>query len=358
MVMPCRKMQQPKEYEELTLDNYPTWASDIKIAFAARGILGTITPPVENGPQITQQMTYNALLMLRTSIHKDLKREYLFEENPLTLWTSLKNRYEQQKDIIYPDEQHEWNHLRIQDFKSVADYNHAVHNIYTKLRFCGKEPTDAEKIHKTLSTMHPSDRVLCNQYRKEQHQVYSQLILSLTQAEKYDELLLKNHHLRPVGSAPLPAVHNVQNNAPNNKWKFNGPPPGNPKNSTGRHGRKFNKNRRHKANKRACGNAPPPNGKERMCHKCGCNTHYAATSRTPKHLVDLYLKSIRENKQKESRYEAHFNQTTDDKKAGVLSLTSQDSPNNQALTQNVDIPPALDDMLIEYGSNDMYGDLV
>jgi len=173
MVMPCRKMQQPKEYEELTLDNYPTWASDIKIAFAARGILGTITPPVENGPQITQQMTYNALLMLRTSIHKDLKREYLLEENPLTLWTSLKNHYEQQKDIIYPDEQHEWNHLRIQDFKSVADYNHAVHNIYTKLRFCGKEPTDAEKIHKTLSTMHPSDRVLCNQYRKEQHQVYS-----------------------------------------------------------------------------------------------------------------------------------------------------------------------------------------
>ena len=79
----------------------------------------------------------------------------------------------------------------------------------------------------------------------------------------------------------------------------------------------------------------------------------------PKHLVALYQKSLKEGKQTgDKRYEAHFNQTTDDKKAGVSSLTSQDSPNNQALTQNVDIPPALDDMLIEYGSNYMYGDLV
>jgi hypothetical protein len=48
----------------------------------------------------------------------------------------------------------------------------------------------------------------------------------LTQAEKHDELLLKNHHKRPVGSAPLPEVHNVQKNT-KNKNKFYGPDPKN-----------------------------------------------------------------------------------------------------------------------------------
>ncbi|KAJ1288178.1 hypothetical protein BS78_02G070700 [Paspalum vaginatum] len=108
---------------------------------------------------------------------------------------------------MFPEADHEWNHLRIQDFKSVADYDHRVHDICTRLKFYDQETTDAEKIRKTLSTMHPADRVLTNQYRKENHQVYFQLIHSLTQAERHDELQLKNHHLRSVGSAHLPEVN-------------------------------------------------------------------------------------------------------------------------------------------------------
>jgi hypothetical protein len=57
--------------------------------------------------------------------------------------------------------------------------------------------------------MHSSHRALCNQYRKENHQVYSELIHSPIQAKKNDELLLKNHHLRHVGAAPLPEVHHA-----------------------------------------------------------------------------------------------------------------------------------------------------
>ena len=345
-----------KEYEELALDgsNYPSWATDIKISFASRGILSTISEPVQEGPVITEQMTYTALLMLRTSIHKDLKKEDLFEENPRVMWVALKERYEQQKEIILPTAEHEWNHLRFQDFKSVGEYNHEVHSICTRLRFCEKEPMDAEKINKTLSTMHPSDRVLCNQYRKERHQVYSQLIHSLTQAERNDELLMKNHRLLPVGSAPLPEVHNVQNNA-QNKRKFGGPPQGNPQNFPNgrRRNRNFIKNRRHKANKRARKNAPPTSQNARLCHKCGCDTHFAATCHTPKHLVDLYLKSVRDAKQKEKKYEAHFNQT---EKIGGSSSVPKESPNNNALSQDKNLPET-DDMLIEYNSNDMFGDL-
>ena len=81
-------------------------------------------------------------------------------ENPHELWKSLKERYEQQKELIWPEANHEWNHLLLQDFKSVADYNHAVHKICSKLKFCEKEPIDADKIEKTLSTILPFDRVL------------------------------------------------------------------------------------------------------------------------------------------------------------------------------------------------------
>ena len=86
-------------------------------------------------------------------------------ENPHELWVALKDRYEQQKELIWPEANHKWNHLCLQDFKSMTDYNHVVLRICSKLKFCGKEPTDVDKIEKTLSTMLPSDRVLQQQYK-------------------------------------------------------------------------------------------------------------------------------------------------------------------------------------------------
>jgi hypothetical protein len=49
--------------------------------------------------------------------------------------------------------------------KYIEDYNHIVHKICAKLSFCEKEPSDEDKIEKTLTTMLPSDRVLKHQYR-------------------------------------------------------------------------------------------------------------------------------------------------------------------------------------------------
>ena len=182
--------------------------SDIKIALASHSLLATIQEP-QTGVVLQDKHTYTALALLRFYIHKNLKSEYLMIKNPRELWVALKERYEQQKELIWLEANHEWNHLRLQDFKSMADYNHVVHRICSKLKFCEKEPTDADKIEKTLSTMLPSDRVLQQQYKAHNYQLYSQLIHTLTQAEKHDELLLKNHHKRPIGSVPLPEVHNV-----------------------------------------------------------------------------------------------------------------------------------------------------
>ena len=97
------------------------------------------------------------------------------------------------------------------------------------MKFCDKEPTDEEKIEKTLSTMLPADRLLQQQFHQHNFQIYSELIQTLIQAEKYDKLLIKNHHKLPIGAAP-PPMPEVNYTIQNNK-KFDGSTSSNPKNS-------------------------------------------------------------------------------------------------------------------------------
>jgi hypothetical protein len=103
--------------------------------------------------------------------------------------------------------------LRLQDYKSIGDYNHIIHKICAKLHFCEKEYSEMDKIEKTLQTILPSDRILQHQYHDRNYQNYSDLIHDLLQAENHDELTLRNHHQHSVGSAPLPEIHhNVKGN--------------------------------------------------------------------------------------------------------------------------------------------------
>ena len=129
------------------------------------------------------------------------------EEDPLALWNSLKERYDQQRAVMLPEAQREWSLIRFQDFKSVAAYNSAVHKVNSKLRFCNQAISEEDLIEKTLCTFHPSMRVLQQQYRQQKYKKYSELIYTLLQAEKHDELLMKNHQTRPTGSMPLPEAH-------------------------------------------------------------------------------------------------------------------------------------------------------
>jgi hypothetical protein len=65
--------------------------------------------------------------------------------------------------VILLEANHEWIHLRLQDYKTTEDYNHVVYNICAKLWFCEKEPSDEDTIEKTLTTMLLSDRILKHQ---------------------------------------------------------------------------------------------------------------------------------------------------------------------------------------------------
>ena len=82
---------------------------------------GTVNP--------SSMSNYSTLKVMRNHIHPDMKIEYMYEEDSRALWTSLKNRYEQHKAIILPKAMHEWNHLHLQDFKTIDKFNHVVHKI-------------------------------------------------------------------------------------------------------------------------------------------------------------------------------------------------------------------------------------
>lgn len=244
----------------------------------------------------------------------------------------------------------------------MAEYNHVVHNSCSRLKFCEQEPTEAEKIEKTLSTMLPEDRILTQQYRANNFQKHSLLIHTLTQAERHHELSLKNAQQRPPGSAPLPEVHfNVQNNAENKKG-FKGNSSNNPKNLTGK--RKRNNNRRKfKGRKKGKGKSKAPQPRSngnKHCNRCGSDTHVAKDCRIPKHLVLLYQKSLKDKESSENpRFEAHFNLTHEERPKVASSHQAPVEPESNLNVLPEDVAPlsAMDDMFIEYCSTDPLGDL-
>jgi hypothetical protein len=61
--------------------------------------------------------------------------------------------------------------------------------------------------------MLPSDRVLQHQHRARNYQHYADLICDLLQAEKHDELTIKNHHQHHIRASPLPEIHHNEKKA-------------------------------------------------------------------------------------------------------------------------------------------------
>lgn len=79
-----------------------------------------------------------AMIFLRHQIHLDegLKIEYFTVKDPLVLWMDLKARYDHLKMVVLPKPRYDWLHLRLQDFKSVSEYNSAMFKITSKLKLC------------------------------------------------------------------------------------------------------------------------------------------------------------------------------------------------------------------------------
>ena len=86
--------------------------------------------------------------------------------------------------------------------------------------------------------------------------------------------------------------------------------------------------------------------------------HFAKNCHTPKHLVALYQKSLKEVKLAgDTRYEAHFNLASEvAPKVGCSNEAPKESKNNSALNIEENLP-SMDNMLLDFESGDMFGDL-
>ncbi|XP_016732425.1 uncharacterized protein [Gossypium hirsutum] len=185
---------------DITGNNYLSWVLDVEIHLDAKGLGETI----KEGNKESTQDKAKAMIFLRHHLHEGLKTEYLTVKDPQILWANLKERYDHQKTVILPKARYEWLNLRLQDFKSVSDYNSAMFRITSQLNLCGEKIVDAEMLEKTYSTFHANNVVLQTQYREKGFHKYYELISCLLVAEQNNELLMKNHELCPTGSAPFP----------------------------------------------------------------------------------------------------------------------------------------------------------
>jgi hypothetical protein len=243
--------------------------------------------------------------------------------------------------MILLEANHDWIHLRLQDYKFIGDYNDVVHKFCAKLQFCVKEPSDEDKIEKTLTTILPSDRVLKHQYCAQNYQHYSELIQYLLQVEKHDELTMRNHHQRHVGTAPLPDV----NYSSRVNEKTSG---GKPSKNVDKFKKvKKNKHKKYKSKYQSSGKGK----KFFKCHRYGGANHIAKKCKIPQHLVDLYQKSLKEAGKAKESYEAHFNTAFDEAKTSGKHLDEVVKP-----SLSTDDYIDGDKMIIEYNSNAIFVD--
>ena len=287
----------------LSGDNYLQWVLDTKFILKSKG-LGECIAKDNNA---SKKDRYKAILIIRHHLIESLKDQYITIENPLDLWNKLKQRYDHQRLVLLPKARYDWMSLRIQDFKSVDEYNSEMFKIVSTLKLCGKEITDEDMLEKTLSTFHTNNMVLGHQYREKGFKSYEDLIPCLLRAEQNNELLMRNSEMRPPGSTPLPEAHaaeeamNESNHVHHDKphghcrggWRGRGRGQYNLHglgNSYGRgRGYQFHSGR---GRGRICGVSKPQHSTRSVCHRCGISNHWAKNCRTPKHLVDVYQENF------------------------------------------------------------------
>ncbi|XP_021773978.1 uncharacterized protein LOC110737937 [Chenopodium quinoa] len=273
---------------DITGNNYMSWVLDAEIHLDAKGLGDTIK---ENNTATSQDKA-KVMIFLRHHLHEGLKTEYLTVKDPQVLWSNLKERYDHQKTVILPKARYDWLHLRLQDFKSVSEYNSAMFRITSQLKLCGEKITDAEMLEKTYSTFHANNVVLQTHYREKEFTKYSDLISCLLVAEQNNEILMKNHESRPIGSTPFPEANATSHSGKGQKARDHA-------SSRGRGGH-FRNSYSHQNWDNKDGNKNEKDKYENICYRYGGKGHWSRVCRTPKHLVDLYQQSINQTERKES----------------------------------------------------------
>ncbi|XP_070049851.1 uncharacterized protein [Nicotiana tomentosiformis] len=162
---------------------------------------------IKDKNQASNQDRAKAMIFLRHHLDESLKMEYLTIKDLVILWNNLKDRYDHRKMIVLPQACYDWTHLRLQDFKSISEFNSAMSRIISQLKLCGDNITNHDMLEKTCTIFHASNMLLQQQYREMGFKNYSEHISHILVAEQYDGLLMKNHESRPTGSCPFAEVN-------------------------------------------------------------------------------------------------------------------------------------------------------
>ncbi|XP_074271489.1 uncharacterized protein LOC141595424 [Silene latifolia] len=267
--------------------NYLSWMLDAELHLDAKALSETIK---ENNTTSNQDKA-RTMIFLRHHLHEGFKVEYLTVKDP-------------------------------QDFKSVSEYNSAMFKITSQLKLCGEKINDEEMLENTYSTFHANNVVLQTQYREKGFKKYSELIYYLLVAEQNNELLIKNSESRPTSSTPFPeanvTAHKVHARSSGQGRSFRVRGRGGYGFGRGRGGYGFGRSRggyglgrgrggtfknsySHQKRDNNDDNKFEKNRNENVtnvCYRCGGNGHWSRVCHTPKHLVDLYQKSIKQKGKK------------------------------------------------------------
>ena len=93
--------------------------------------------------------------------------------------------------VIHSKARYDWMHLRLQEFKSIHEYNSAMFRITSQLIFCEETISEIDMMEKTFSTFHASNVLLQQQYREKDFKKYSELISHLLVAEQNNDLIIE-----------------------------------------------------------------------------------------------------------------------------------------------------------------------